>query len=325
MKPYLESSSSFVGVGGWAYFPSKLPNKLAICAKIFDFVELNSSFYKLPQESLALKWRSTVPDTFQFSVRANGKLTHENHLEPLDECFKEYERNLIICKALRAFVLHFQFPPSFEVTNTVLQNWRGFFGSLKKEKGLNFAIEVRNPHGDRNALRALMDDYDIIPTSDPSRGEIEPSNDSKITYSRVFGRGEHTKWTFSSRELEELKQKVLKTPATRRYLTFHNMTMYEDGVRMKQLLQPEGRDLEASIVGIDSLKESIIAERIQFPIIGRELSSRLAWRTVGIPGGQRVHVNEIMKNLEGTRFGSFGEVLDKCEPHFLPIETGRRS
>jgi uncharacterized protein YecE (DUF72 family) len=325
VNTFSESFSAFVGVGGWAYFPTKLPNKLAICAKIFDFVELNSSFYKLPQESLALKWRMSVPDGFQFSVRANRKLTHENHLEPLEQTFKEYERNLTICKALRAFVLHFQFPPSFEVTNIVLQNWRGFFGSLKKEKGLNFAIEVRNPHGDRKGLRALMDDFDIIPTSDPSRGDIELSKSSKIAYSRVFGRGEHTKWTFSTRELEELKQKVLKAPAARRYLTFHNLTMYEDGVRMKQVLQPNGRDPEATAIGIDSLKDSIIAERIQFPIVGRELSSRLGWRTVTMPDGQRVHVDEIMKDLEGTHFGSLGEVLDKCEPRFMSNGTGQGS
>ena len=298
-------------------------NRLALCAKIYDYAEVNSSFYKLPQESLARKWRAMVPEDFQFSVRASRKLTHENHLAPSEDTFREYERNLTICRALRAFILHFQFPPSFEVTSSIIQGWRSFFGSVKKEKGVHFAMEVRNPNGDRRGIESLQEDYDIIPTTDPSRSEIGVSKDSRILYSRIFGPGEHTRWSFSTRELEELKQKVSTTPATRRYLTFHNFTMYEDGARMKNMLSPEGRDLEPAVVGIDALKQAVIAERIRFPILSQELSAKLAWRTVGTVDGRQVHVDEIMKSMgNGIRFESLGQILEKCGPMFPRPATG---
>jgi uncharacterized protein YecE (DUF72 family) len=323
----LESSSGIsVGVGGWAYFPIKSGNRLALCAKIYDFVEVNSSFYKLPPESLARKWRAIVPEDFQFSFRANRKLTHENHLEPREDTFREYERNLTICRALQAFVLHFQFPPSFEVTSSIIQGWRSFFGSAKREKGLYFAMEVRNPNGDRRGFQSLQEDYDIIPTSDPSRGEIGVSRDSRILYSRIFGPGEHTKWSFSTRELEELKQKVSRTPARRRYLTFHNMSMYEDGARLKNMLSPEGKDLEPTLVGIDALKQAVIAERIHFPILSQHLSAKLAWRTVGTFDGRQVHVDEIMKSMgNDVRFESLGQILEKCGPKFPRPAAGQRN
>ena len=311
------SSGTFVGVGGWAYFPIKTGSRLALCAKIYDYVEVNSSFYKLPHESLAKKWRAVVPEEFQFSFRANRKLTHENHLQPNEDTFREYERNLTICKALRAFVLHFQFPPSFEVTSLVVQSWRSFFGSVKKEKGLHLAMEVRNPKGDRSGIQSFQEDYDIIPTSDASLEEIGVSKDSRIQYSRIFGPGEHTKWSFSTRELEELKQKVSKVPGTRKYLTFHNITMYEDGARLKKMLSPGGKDLEPLLVGIDALKQAVIAERIHFPVLSHDLSAKLAWRTVGTVNGTQVHVDEIMKSLgNGICFESLGQILETCGPLF---------
>ncbi len=319
------TGSTFVGVGGWAYFPSKQGNKLALCARLFDYAEVNSTFYKLPPEKLAAKWRSTVPEEFQFSVRANRKLTHINHLEPTRENFSEYERNLSICRALRAFILHFQFPPSFDVTREVVESWRGFFSSLKREREMSFAIEVRNRKASESPLlKSFLNDYDIVPSSDPTRSEIGVSRDSKIQYSRVFGLGEHTKWSFSTRELEELIQKVSKTPAARKYMTFHNITMYEDGARLMRMLKQEGNEPLSPVVGIASLKEAVVAERIDFPISNRELSSRLAWRTVTAVDGRRIHADEIMGHLPGdVRFESLQQVLDRYESSFQSSDFGR--
>ena len=315
-----------IGVGGWAYFPGNPRNKLAACANLYDFVEVNSTFYKLPPEKLASKWRAMVPDEFQFSVRASRKLTHENHLEPTTENFKEYERNLAICKILRAFVLHFQFPPSFDVSRQVFRNWRDFFASVGKVNGLNFAIEARNERVVNDpAFQSFLSSYDIIPTGDPSRGEIFASSESKIAYSRIFGPGEHTKWIFSSVELENVKEEVLKIPATRRYVTFHNITMYEDGARMKQMVK-KGDDPTPAVMGIDSLRDAIISARVKYPVSAGELISELGWRTVNMLDGRRVHVKEVLKTLPGEiQFDSLDEILDRTQAIFQGPDPGQRN
>jgi uncharacterized protein YecE (DUF72 family) len=312
----LVDSHVSVGVGGWAYFPLKQGNRLSATSKLFDFVELNSSFYKLPEVKSARKWRSSVSENFEFSMRANHKLTHENHLEPTEENFEEYQRNLSICKALRAFVLHFQFPPSFNVTREVVDGWRNFFSSLKNTRDLNFAIEVRNPTSVNNAyLRSFLNDFDIIPTSDPFKSELQASSSSRILYSRVFGLGEHTKWSFSTTELQDIEQRVAKTPANRRYVTFHNITMYEDGARLKNMLNQEGHELLAPVTGVNSLKESLVAERLRFPVSAEEMTSQLSWRTMVLPDNRRIHVDEITRNLDqNIRFDSLEQILAGCKP-----------
>jgi len=306
----LDSPDISVGVGGWAYFPVR-QNKLALCAKIFDFVEVNSTFYKLPAMKLALKWRDTVPEEFDFSMRASGKLTHENHLEPSEENFREYEKNIAICRALQAFILHFQFPPSFEVTRQVVDNWKNFFSSVKKERGLSFAIEVRNPNvASANYMQSFFKDYDIVPTSDASKNEVRSSNRSKILYSRVFGLGDHTKWSFSTGELEELKERVEKVPATKRYITFHNITMYEDAARLKNLIK-DGVDLPPERpFGRDSLKQAIVSARILFPISKEDLLSDLSWRVITAENGIRMRPNVALgQTPEGFMFKSIDEIL----------------
>jgi len=304
-----------VGVGGWAYLPGKHRNKLEVCSKLYNFVEVNSSFYKLPPIDLVKRWRASVPEEFQFSLRAHGKLTHQNHLEPTNENFRELEKNIAICRVLKAFVLHFQFPPSFEVTNIIVEKWRGFFSTLRDEKGLNYAFEVRNQSSKSNSgLQSFIRDNDIIPCGDISREDVKPSADSKIMYSRVFGHGDHTKWSFATSELVDLKDRVTRTKANRKYVTFHNITMYEDAARLREILKPGSKDFSGSSSGIESLKEALLAERIEFPITGQELTSRIAWRTITTSEGRRIHANEITIRLpQKDTFESLDEILAGCK------------
>lgn len=300
-----------IGVGGWAYLPFRHGDRLQTCSKLYDFVEVNSTFYNLPPTKLAEKWRSSVADDFEFTVRANRKLTHENHLEPSEDNFKEHARNLAICKVLRAPILHFQFPPSFVVTEEILQGWRGFFRSARRETNLSYAFEIRNePSANNSTVKAFLDDFNIVPTSDPFRSETRTSSKSRLMYSRVFGRGDHTKWSFSTEELEELKDKVVSIPAAKKYVTFHNITMYEDAARMKEMLRPKGAEPKSQVSALESLKEAIVAERIEYPVTSQDLSSRLAWRTITLNDGRRVHANEITRELpQGDRFDSLEQIL----------------
>jgi len=230
---------TLIGVGGWAYLPIKHANKLEVCARLYDFVELNSTYYKLPSILSVRKWRTQVPESFEFTVRANRKLTHETHLKPTEENFRLFERMLEISESLKARVLHFQFPSTFEVTKRVVADWRDFFKSApKKNEGPHYAFEIRNlVSANSKEVRSFLAENDIIPTADASKDKVEPSAESKIVYSRVFGHGDHTQWSFDSSELEEMKERLESIPAKRRYVTFHNITMYEDASRMRSLVK----------------------------------------------------------------------------------------
>jgi uncharacterized protein YecE (DUF72 family) len=78
-----------IGTSGWQYadwrgrfYPQGLPQTrwLAYYASRFDTVELNNSFYRLPDEETFRRWRATTSGHFVFSVKASRYLTHVRRL-----------------------------------------------------------------------------------------------------------------------------------------------------------------------------------------------------------------------------------------------------
>jgi len=89
-----------VGCSGWNYkswrgrfYPHDLPvaGWLKHYATVFDTVEINNSFYRLPQRKTFAAWRRQVPSHFLFAVKASRFLTHMKRLldpeEPVKRLF----------------------------------------------------------------------------------------------------------------------------------------------------------------------------------------------------------------------------------------------
>jgi uncharacterized protein YecE (DUF72 family) len=86
-----------VGCSGWQYkhwrgnfYPADLPQKswFEHYASVFDTVEINNSFYRLPEASTFAAWAARAPRRFLFAVKASRFLTHLKKLkdpeDPLD-------------------------------------------------------------------------------------------------------------------------------------------------------------------------------------------------------------------------------------------------
>ena len=79
----------YVGTSGYSYkewkgsfYPEKIAAKdmLAYYASRLPAVELNNTFYRLPQPSMVESWKAQVPDNFRFSVKASQGITHFRRL-----------------------------------------------------------------------------------------------------------------------------------------------------------------------------------------------------------------------------------------------------
>ncbi len=309
-----------VGVGGWAYLPIKRGNKLGICSQLYDFVEVNSTFYNIPALDRVKTWRSTVKDDFEFTVKANRELTHVGNLQATKKNLRIFEVMSEICKILDSSILHFQFPPSFNPTDQVVSGMMDFFSSTQR-RGFRFAIETRNPSlSNSKAFQNLLGEFDIIPATDASRVDgIAVSPDSKILYTRVFGPGQHTKWSFDSQELKDLAKKVIDTPARKRYVTFHNLTMYEDASRLKTVIK-QGNDQRASPLaplGINSLKRVLASGRLLYPVTKQTLIEEFGWKTFHAEPDRKMHVEKALERLPDnsgrTRYQSVEEVIQTLE------------
>jgi uncharacterized protein YecE (DUF72 family) len=79
-----------IGTSGFHYkhwkgpfYPAKCPNSklLDYYLRHFDTVELNNSFYRLPEPSAFDCWREATPANFVFAVKASRFLTHNKKLK----------------------------------------------------------------------------------------------------------------------------------------------------------------------------------------------------------------------------------------------------
>ena len=89
-----------VGCSGWNYkswrgrfYPGHLPARqwLSYYSERFDTVEVNNTFYRLPELATFAGWKQQTPSGFVLSVKASRFLTHMKRLrdpeEPLDRLF----------------------------------------------------------------------------------------------------------------------------------------------------------------------------------------------------------------------------------------------
>lgn len=51
-------------------------------SSIFDITEINSTFYRIPSQSMTQKWDHDTPDNFVFTAKLPRIITHENRLNP---------------------------------------------------------------------------------------------------------------------------------------------------------------------------------------------------------------------------------------------------
>ena len=112
----------YVGTSGYSYkewkgsfYPEKIPaaQMLSYYASRLPAVELNNTFYRLPQRSMVESWKAQVPEDFRFSVKAPQRITHFKRLK---EVAAETSYMLDVVSALedRLGVVLFQLPPNMK-------------------------------------------------------------------------------------------------------------------------------------------------------------------------------------------------------------------
>jgi uncharacterized protein YecE (DUF72 family) len=78
-----------VGTSGYSYkewkgifYPDDLPaaKMLSFYAGRFDSVEINNTFYRMPNPEMVGKWGEQVPDGFTFVLKAPQRITHQKRL-----------------------------------------------------------------------------------------------------------------------------------------------------------------------------------------------------------------------------------------------------
>ncbi len=138
----------YVGTSGYSYkewkgtfYPEKIPAKemLSYYAARLPAVEINNTFYRLPQKSVLENWKEQVPASFRFSVKASQRITHFKRLNDVAE-ETGYLLETAAALADRLGPVLFQLPPNMKKDLPRLQ---AFLGCLPA--GTRAAFEFRHP------------------------------------------------------------------------------------------------------------------------------------------------------------------------------------
>src|SRR5918999_3198036 len=112
----------FVGTSGYSYkewkgsfYPEKIPAKemLQYYGERLSTVEINATFYRMPQKSMLENWKEQVPPNFRFSLKAPQRVTHFKRLKDTEEETKYFLEMAAVLEDQLGVVL-FQLPPNMK-------------------------------------------------------------------------------------------------------------------------------------------------------------------------------------------------------------------
>ena len=172
-----------VGCSGWQYrhwrggfYPADLPlaRWFEYYAERFDTVEINNSFYRLPERATFASWARRAPARFEFAVKASRFLTHMKKLkdpeEPLDRLFARMR-----ALGSRLGPVLYQLPPGWKAD---APRFRHFLESLPRRA--RHTIEFRDSSWYHDEILALMERHRValclhdMAGSAPARERVGP-------------------------------------------------------------------------------------------------------------------------------------------------------
>jgi len=271
-----EREGLYFGPAGWSYadwrgtvYPEPLPprfNHLAFLAGQFDFVEVNTSFYRIPSLSLTQGWAAKTADFpgFRFWIKLHQSFTHERRLEkPMLDGFHECLRPLADSGKLAGLLA--QFPWSFKLDPANLAYLRELAGRFS---AWPLAVEFRHQSWLEDEVLAYFKEGGLIWTNiDQPQISQSLALTALVTardtaYLRLHGRN-YRSWfsgegrdarydySYSTSELGRLGEVVarLKEQAKRVFVSGNN---HYKGSAVKNLLQLKEILLRRRLAGRDN-------------------------------------------------------------------------
>ncbi len=296
-----------IGTGGWVYF--KVPGKppLKAYSEIFNFVEVNYTFYEYPDSRMVERWRRTVPSDFTFAVRCHRDLTHTIGVKPVNEAYNVLSRMLDYCNILGSPFLVLETPVSYVINYEERKNAEDLFSSFAFQ-GVNLVWEMRATVT-KDALN-LMQDFNIIECVDFSIAE--PSVKSDIVYSRLFGKGKHNIWQFTDDELLTIDHKVESTNPRIVAMSYHGVKMNMDAARYMQYKKTGIFVPITDFTGVDSAR-AVLFEDTHFPLSKTELIEKQGWKVIDLTLDKRVHLSDLLVSIPDKRYDSINDIAEALE------------
>ncbi|HVZ20847.1 MAG TPA: DUF72 domain-containing protein [Vicinamibacterales bacterium] len=204
-----------IGCSGWNYkswrgrfYPPTLPAArwLDYYARAFDTVEVNNTFYRLPERKTFALWQRQTPPGFCIAVKASRFLTHVKRLKEPDE---PIARLFSRARALgpRLGPVLYQLPPNFFRNDVNVERLGAFLHALPRRVGgrvVHHVFEFRHPSWYVEETYDLLARHTATLCLHDKRGSavFEPVV-GPVVYVRFHGTTGHYAGSYPDRRLEQ--------------------------------------------------------------------------------------------------------------------------
>lgn len=183
----------YIGCSGWSYsswqgpfYPFSIVNKgwLPYYSQVFNYVEVDSTFYDIPSESMVRNWDRRTPSNFRFTVKFPKIITHDKKFKNVEKDLELfYERMEPLKNKILALLI--QLPPSYKVKEGLEDfNSHDFFF----EGDFRYAVEVRHSSWFNDLAYNFFRKNNIAMVwSQMDRLQTPPVVTSDIVYLRLIG------------------------------------------------------------------------------------------------------------------------------------------
>jgi uncharacterized protein YecE (DUF72 family) len=215
--------------------------------ELFSVVEIQSTFYQLPEVRTAEKWRLNAHPGFEFTMKAWQLITHEpwsptyrrlkekidqtrqaryGRFQTTPQVLDAWVRTSLFAQALGATVIVFQCPASFRPTQENVNHMGEFFSQVDRA-GFRFAWEPRGKWPE-DLVFSLCKNLDLIHCVDPFKNRTLYG---KPQYFRLHGVKGYD-YSYTDEDLVSLSRWVKGKPS---YVLFNNNTMKEDAIKFMKV------------------------------------------------------------------------------------------
>jgi uncharacterized protein YecE (DUF72 family) len=201
-----------IGISGWQYpdfserfYPDGMDkgDQLSYYAKNFPTVEINNTFYQLPQKETIKKWLDQTPDDFVFAIKASRYITHmKNLLEPEETLPNFFDRISQFDKKCGPIL--FQLPPHWQINLERLEN---FLDHLPEN--YRYAFELRNETWFKDETYELLRQHNAaFCIYDFDFRQSPRITTSDLVYIRLHGPGKAYQDPYSEEVLKDWRNRI---------------------------------------------------------------------------------------------------------------------
>ncbi|MCF2487660.1 DUF72 domain-containing protein [Dyadobacter sp. CY347] len=188
---YAGTSGLMLPVPNKQFYPEEFKDtsRLTYYASMFNSIEINSSFYKIPLASTVRNWSLQVPDDFKFTFKLWRDISHNKGLVFNPEDVKKFVQVIDHIGDKKGALL-VQFPPSLKAMMLPqLENLLATIADADPERLWHVALEFRHDSWYHDEIFELMEHFgcEIVIHDKPGLSPGLPESDAAFKYLRFHG------------------------------------------------------------------------------------------------------------------------------------------